>query len=99
MSSRNTALPFFPVPPSDYRQDYMSEIVRSFSVYLASIQNPGEGRNTFTVFTNLQEDDYALETGATFQVDGTLKIVLLNKPHPRGVSSTASVGAVTVSTP
>lgn len=99
MSSRNVARPFFPVPPSEYRQDYMSEIVRSFSLYLTAAQNPGQGRNTFTVFTNLQEDDYGLETGSTFQVDGTLKVVLLNKPHPRGTSSTASVGTVTVSTP
>ena len=99
MANRNTALPYFPLPPAEYNQDFMSQIVRSFALYIQAMQNPGEGRNTFTVFTNLQTDDYGLETGATFQVDGTLKIVLLNKPHPRGVSATAYVGSVTVSTP
>ena len=78
---------------------YFAEVLRAYSTYLLGIQNPGEGRNTFTVFTNLQQNDYQLEEGATFQVDGVLRVVILNKPHPAGVSSTGSVGEVTVSTP
>ena len=97
--SRNLTLPYFPVPPNEYNQSYFSEVIRAYSVYLTGIQNPGEGRNTFTVFTNLQQNDYQLEEGATFQVDGALRVVVLNKPHPAGVSCTGGVGEVTVSTP
>lgn len=97
--SRNLTLPYFPVPPKEYDQMYFAEVLRAYSTYLLGIQNPGEGRNTFTVFTNLQQNDYQLEEGATFQVDGVLRVVILNKPHPAGVSSTGSVGEVTVSTP
>jgi hypothetical protein len=31
--------------------------------YLEQARNPGEGRNTFTVFTNLQTDDLAWRRG------------------------------------
>ena len=59
--SRNLVLPFFPVAPTQYDQQYLAEVVRSFAVYLEQMQNPGEGRNTFSVFTNLQTDDSGLE--------------------------------------
>jgi hypothetical protein len=97
--SRNLVLPFFPVAPSEYNQQYLEEIVRSFSVYLEQMQNPGEGRHTQLVLTNLQTDDSGLETGALFQQAGFVKIVLIDTPHVRGSFATGSVGTVTVSTP
>lgn len=97
--SRNLVRPFFPVPPAEYRQAYFAEIIRSFSTYLEQSQNPGEGRHTFLVLTNLQTDDVGLETGALFQQDGIVKITLSNKPHVRGSSASGLVGTVTVSTP
>jgi hypothetical protein len=63
------------------------------------MQNPGEGRHTFLVLTNLQTDDVGLETGALFQQSGFVKITLANTPHVRGSSATGQVGTVTVSTP
>jgi len=95
--SRNLVRPFFPVPPVEYQQRYTQEVVRSFSVYLEQMQNPGEGRNTFTVFTNLQTDDVGLEPGSVFNHGGYLKVSELSTPHVRGVSATGSVGSVTVS--
>lgn len=95
--SRNLVRPFFPVPPTEYQQWYIQEVVRSFSVYLEQMQNPGEGRNTFTVFTALQTDDVGVEPGTVFNHGGYLKISELNTPHVRGVSATGSVGSVTVS--
>jgi hypothetical protein len=96
--SRNLVLPFFPVAPQQYDQQYFAEVVRSFSVYLEQMQNPGEGRNTFMVLTNLQTDDSGLETGALFQQDGFVKITLINTPHVRGSAGTGAVGSVTVTT-
>ena len=96
--SRRLTRPFFPVPPPQYMQNYFAELVRSFSVYLEQMQNPGEGRNTFMVLTNLQTDDSGLETGALFQQAGFVKITLINTPHVRGSAGTGEIGTVTVST-
>ena len=96
--SRNLTLPYFAVPPGEYNQQYFAELVRSFSVYLTNQQNPGEGRNTQLVLTNLQTDDSGLETGALFQQGGFVKIALINSPHVRGSAGTGTVGTVTVTT-
>jgi hypothetical protein len=96
--SRNLVRPFFPVAPKDYSSRYFDEIVRSFSVYLQQQQNPGEGRNTFTVFTGLQNDDVGLEPGAVFNAGGFLKVAQTNTPHARGSAALGSVGTVTVVT-
>lgn len=97
--SRNLVRPYFPVPPAEYQRAYFAEVIRSFSNYVDQVQNPGEGRNTFLVLTNLQTDDVGLETGALFQQAGFVKITLTNTPHVRGSSATGQVGTVTVSTP
>tara|TARA_R100001198_G_scaffold54946_1_gene31140 strand:+ start:4738 stop:5034 length:297 start_codon:yes stop_codon:yes gene_type:complete len=96
--SRINAIPYFPNAPKEYSQQYIAEIVRAFSVYVQQVQNPGEGRNTFTVFTNLQTDDSGLETGAIFNHGGYVKITQLNTPHVRGSAGTGAVGLVTVTT-
>ena len=96
--SRINAIPYFPNAPREYNQQYISEIVRAFSVYVQQVQNPGEGRNTFGVFTNLQTDDSGLETGAIFNHDGYVKITQVNTPHARGSAGTGAVGLVTVTT-
>jgi hypothetical protein len=96
--SRNLLRPFFPVPPREYKQSYLAEIVRSFSVYLEQQQNPGEGRNTGLTLTALQTDDVGLEPGALFQQGGFVKIAQSNTPHVRGSSALGSVGTVSVVT-
>ena len=97
--SRNLNLPFLPVPPAEYQQPYLAEIVRALSVYMQNERNPGEGRNTFTVFTDLQTNDVGLEPGSVFNHGGYLKVSELNTPHVQGSSATGAVGSVTVSTP
>jgi len=102
--SRNLVRPFFPIPPQEYDQTYFDEVIRSFAVYLDQMQNPGEGRNTTLVLTNLQTDDQGLEPGSLYQysdaagVMGQVKIALANQSNLRGNSVTGSVGAVTVTT-
>ena len=91
--------PQFPVPPREYDQRYIAEIVRAFSVFLEQIQNPGPARATQITLTALQTNDFGLENGALFQVDGTVKITQANTPHVVGSSSSGDVGTVTVSTP
>lgn len=96
--SRNLPRPYFPVPPGEYSRPYFAELIRSFSVYIEQQANPGEGRNTFIVFTDLQSDDSGLEPGAVFDHGGFLKVAHINTPHARGSSGSSAVGSVTVVT-
>ena len=88
--------PQFPIAPREYTQEYADSIVRTFSIFIQQFLSPGEGRNTNLTLTALQENDFNLETGALFQQDGFVKIVTINRSHPRGVSATGNVGSVTV---
>jgi hypothetical protein len=96
--SRNIPIPAFPNPPKEYDQRYMTEMIRSLVLYQRLLLNPGEGRNTFIVLTNLQTDDMGLEPGATFQVEGVVHVAILHRAYPRGASASMSAGQVTVST-
>lgn len=73
--SRSVPLPFFPVPPGEYSPQYMAELTRAFSLALELVQNPGEGRNTTLVLTNLPTSAAGLESGSVWNDSGTLKIV------------------------
>jgi len=102
--SRNIVRPFFPIPPQEYDKRYFDEVIRSFAVYLDQMQNPGEGRNTALVLTNLQTDDQGLEPGSLYQgansdgLMGYVKITLADISALRGNVSTGLVGSVTVTT-
>ena len=96
--SRRLSRPYFPIPPAQYQQNYFTEVIRAFSVFLEQVQNPGDVRATELTLTDLQTDDSGLETGALFQQNGFVKIALINTPHARGSSGTGAVGTVTVST-
>lgn len=88
--------PTFPLPGPQYDQRYMADLVNALNRLVVAIRAPGEGRQTTTVFTGLKSNDYGLELGTLFEVDGVLKIVRANEPHPAGISATGSVGAVAV---
>lgn len=96
MTSRNLPLPYFPTPPEQYDRRFFAEFLRSFSLYMDAARNPGEGRATFMVFTDLQTTDQGLEVGAVFQQNGFLKVSLANVPHVGSDALAASVGTVTV---
>jgi|TARA_R110000744_G_scaffold83648_1_gene163794 hypothetical protein len=100
--SRNLTLPFFPKAPQEYDKNYMEQVVLSFSLYLEQMQNPGEGRNTRLVLTDLPLSDQGLEVGSLFQyrdaagLMGVVKITVEDQPNLLGISSTSGVGAVAV---
>ena len=100
--SRNLIKPFFPRAPDEYDRKYMESVVLAFSLYLEQMQNPGAGRNTGIVLTDLQTDDQGLEVGELFQyrdaagIMGQVKITVADQPNLGGNTSTGGVGAVTV---
>lgn len=88
--------PIFTRAPDKYEPVYFNDLVRALISLISYIQAPGEGRQTTIVLTNLATTDYGLEPGTIFQVNGVLRVALLNIPCVGGVSATGSVGSVTV---
>ena len=97
MSTRNVPPPFFPYPPETYDQNYFSDVVRSFSLFIGQQRNPGESRSTKMTFTNLPSgNDSGLDTGALCEVDGFVKISKTDRPHCASNSATSGLGSVSV---
>jgi len=92
-------IPFFPSAPREYDPDYMTQIVRAFSLYVDQQNAGGEGRHTGLVLTTLQNYDDNLENGSLFEHDGNVRISKVNVPHPQGSLGTGTLGSVTVNTP
>lgn len=91
-------IPFFPDPPREYNQAYMAQVIRAFALFAQQVRNPGEGRNTFIVLTNLQQNDFGLEVGAVYQSGNQLLITTLDTAAVSGLTATGSVGSVSITT-
>ena len=74
MSNRGVNLPYFPVPPAEYNQQYFSELVRSFSTYLQNMNNPGVGRQTTMALTALPTSTANLRDGDLYNENGFVRI-------------------------
>lgn len=94
MSRPRVAVPLFPNPPKEYSQRYMADMQRVLAQFAQAVLTPGEARATFMVLTDLQEDDYLLETGALYKNGNELKITVDNVASLRGAHATSSVGAL-----
>jgi len=98
--SRNLTLPFFPKAPQEYDRNYMEQVVLSFSLYLEQMQNPGQGRNTRLVLTDLPLSDQGLEVGSLFQYRDAsgafVKITVADQTNLLGLSANGNSGGVTV---
>ena len=51
MASRNSPVPYFPIPPAQYDPQYFAEVVRSFTVFAQQTTNPGPFRATELTLT------------------------------------------------
>lgn len=93
---RRLLFPIFGNAPDDYLQSYHDDVARKLNLLAALLRSPGEGRNTTIVLTNLQSNDYGLEPGTLFSVNGAVRISLVYSPYLSGVEANGSVGTVTV---
>lgn len=72
--SRNLPLPYLPVPPAQYDQRYFAELVQSIAIYIQQERNPGEGRFTNVVLTDLPTSATGLPPGTLWNDSGTVKV-------------------------
>ena len=96
MSSRNLASPRLPLPIGDVDQTYIVDLVRALDFFIQQSDNPGEGRNTKLVFTDMPTSDVGLEAGTLYRFGNDVKISLINIAGVDGISVTATLGTVTV---
>ena len=68
----NTPIPFFPVPPISYNQQYMSEVVRSFSVFATQLTNAALARPVLIeIPTSARDSD---EVGTIYESNTVLRL-------------------------
>ena len=63
------------VPPMEYTQQYMADLIRALQVFIEQERNPGELRATRITLTDLPTSVTDLETGTLYNDSGTIKIV------------------------
>lgn len=95
---RRLIFPRFENPPVDYNKRYFDNMVNMLNVLMNALRSPGVGRQTTMTFTNLPSNDYGLEPGALFQVNGQVRISVLNLAYVQGDSGAGQTGSVTVTT-
>lgn len=93
---RRLTFPVFGNAPDEYDRRHIDDISRKLNQFMTLVRSPGEGRQTRLVITDLTENDYGLEPGTLFQVEGTVKVSVPNRPHPAGVSATGYVGSTSI---
>lgn len=95
---RRLIFPRFENPPAEYNKKYFDNMTNMLNVLMNALRNPGVGRQTTMTLTNLPTNDYGLEPGALFQVNGQVRISVANLSYAQGVSGTGRVGTVTITT-
>ena len=72
--SRKLVPPQFSLATQEYDVNYFNDMVRSLSVLITQLQNPGELRGTKITLTDLPTSETGLETGALYNDNGSVKI-------------------------
>ena len=97
MASNVTPFPRLPSPQGEIDSIYMTDLVRALETFISVVQNPGGSRATDLTLTALQSgNDVGLEVGALYELDGFVKITLVNVSACSGISATSGFGTVTV---
>ena len=97
MASNVTPFPRLPTPQGQIDNIYMTDLVRALETFIGLVENPGGSRATDLTLTALQSgNDVGLEAGALYELDGFVKITLVNVSACSGISATSGLGTVTV---
>ena len=97
MASNVTPFPRLPSPQGEIDSIYMTDLVRALETFISVVQNPGGSRATDLTLTALQSgNDVGLEVGGLYEVNGFVKITLVNVSACSGISATSGLGTVTV---
>ena len=90
--------PVLPLPPNEYSQDYLNQLISALEIYMRQNLEPGYVRGSTMALTELPTNGGGLRVGDVFDDGGTLKIVRSIDAFSGTTSATGAVGEVTVST-
>ena len=98
MGMQRFRAPALPLAPTEYDQQHMSQLIGALRLYFAQSDSNAALQLDGLRLLNLPTSGYNLPDGTVFQVGENLKIVVPYISYVLGVSATASVGTVTVTT-
>jgi len=70
---RRTPLPTFGGAPAEYSQEYANDIARALNQLVSLVKNPGEGRQSSMVLTNLNTSGSNTENGTLYNENGFVR--------------------------
>ena len=98
MGMQRFRAPALPIAPPEYDSQQLSQLIAVLRLYFTQLDSNASLQIDGIRLLNLPTSGYNLPNGTVFQVGETLKIVVPNISYLYGVSATASVGTVTVTT-
>jgi hypothetical protein len=98
MGMQRFRAPALPLAPTEYEQQHMSQLIGALRLYFTQLDSTVPLQVDGIRLLNLPTSGYNLPDGTVFQVGEDLKIVVPYISYVFGVSATANVGTVTVTT-
>ena len=95
MGMQQFVAPALPVPPNEYNQQYVTNLIRALRLYFNQLDSTASLQIDGLSLLSLPTSGYGLRTGTVFRVGEDLKIVVPNVAYTAGVSASGSIGSVT----
>jgi len=86
-----------PNPPPEYDSGYLARLVQRLGQLEQALFDLGDAQMSTLYVTNMPTTGNCLRAGDVFESGGVVKIVLDNDKYAPSLSSTLSLGTVTVS--
>jgi hypothetical protein len=98
MGMQRFRAPALPLATPEYNEAQLAQLIGVLRLYFTQLDSNAALQVDGIRLLNLPTSGYNLPDGTVFQVGEDLKIVVPNVSYLFGVSATASVGTVTVTT-
>jgi len=98
MGMQQFVAPPLPVPPPEYDQQYLTNLIRTLRLYFNQLDSTTSLQIEGLLLLALPTSGYGLRTGTVFRVGEDLKIVVPNVAYTAGVSGSGALGTVSVTT-
>jgi len=98
MALQKFKAPALPVPPKEYDQNFMSQLVRALGNYFNLLDSKTPHEIDSIIFSNLPTNGAGLINGSVYSDDGVLKIVLAQNSYAASLKATTSINNVSVTT-